>query len=201
MAQAPGTKPSRTPTRLVAPGDYPPTHGPEFCTYFCEQMGGVSAQGFSLGIPSWHRHQVVQCKESLMRYVATMPNGIRNSLPQNSEVLSWHPVAKIGRNKNTRWHFCMEIPVWTISCVSPCVSCHWTVGAPVCTKRDERFSHPSWLHQVSDAKVPAKPGRWGWDSDASIWMVEWWPERFCVLPGLVTSHGTIFRMRWFRSDV
>ena len=29
--------------------------------------------------------------------------------------------------------------------------------------------------------------------DESIWMVEGWPERFCVLPGLVTSHGTTFQ--------
>lgn len=76
-------------------------------------MGGVSAQRFSLawGSQADTRHQVVQCKESLMRYVATMPNGIRNSLPQNSEVLSWYPVARIGRKKTDPGIFFMEIPV------------------------------------------------------------------------------------------
>ena len=116
-------------------------------------MGGVSAQGFSLGIPSWHRHQVVQCKESLMRYVATMPNGIRNSLPQNSEVLSWYPVARIGRKKNRPGHFFMEIPVWTISCENaPVFHVTWQLG-PLFVLKEMRFlvlqSNPS----NSDARL------------------------------------------------
>ena len=47
-------------------------------------------------------------------------------------------------------------------------------GAPVCTKRDERFSHPSKLHQVSDARVPAKPGRWG--RDVAMRRYGWWND-------------------------
>ena len=60
------------------------------------------------------------------------------------------------KKKPTRAFFSWRFRWWTISCENaPVFHVTGQTGAPVCTKRDERFSHPSKLHQVSDARVPA----------------------------------------------